>query len=154
MTDVTPLGPEGAALLAAIHGEAFDPAVSGAPWAENAFADLLALPGTLALVAGAEDGEPLGFVLLRTAADEAEILTLATRPQARRRGVGCLLLDAAGRAALDAGAATLFLEVAETNAPALALYAGFGFSAVGRRKRYYHLSGGPSDAVVMARPLP
>ncbi|QJE74379.1 GNAT family N-acetyltransferase [Aerophototrophica crusticola] len=153
MTEVTTLGPAGAELLAAIHAEAFDPAVSGDAWEAKAFTELLSLPGTAALLAG-RDGDPLGFVLLRTAADEAEILTLATRPAARRRGVARGLLSAAARTAQAAGAATLFLEVAATNAAALALYAGFGFSAVGRRRCYYRLSGGPVDAVVMARPLP
>ncbi len=84
---VETVGPASSALLAEIHADSFD-----APWAADEFEALLASPGTQALV-GLEHGEPLGFILIRTAADEAEIITLATRPQARRRGVAQRLVE-------------------------------------------------------------
>ena len=147
-------GPDGAALLAALHAEAFaDPAVSGPAWDAAAFAALLATPGTLALVA-MRGTDPLGLLLLRTVADEAEILTLGVSPGARRAGVAAALVAAALAQGTAAGAARLFLEVAETNGPARALYAGLGFSPVGRRPGYFQLGGRPVAALVLARPLP
>ena len=112
--------------LAALHAEAFS-----APWDARAFADLLAQPGVLLRI------EADGFILIRVVLDEAEILTLAVRPGARRQGLGRRLVERACVAAKDAGAAILFLEVAEDNAAARVLYARAGFVEIGRRKAYY-----------------
>ncbi|MDP3371055.1 MAG: ribosomal-protein-alanine acetyltransferase, partial [Brevundimonas sp.] len=49
------------------------------------------------------------------------------------------------------GATRLFLEVAEDNMAALALYAGAGFVEAGRRPGYYaRPHGRPRDALVLA----
>ena len=68
-----------------------------------------------------------GFVLARAAAGEAEILTIAVQPRHARRGLGWRLMRAALREAHSRGAAAMFLEVDETNAPATALYRRLGF---------------------------
>lgn len=143
-------GAEAAALLAALHEGGIGRA--GPAWTEAAFAALLALPGRRAVIAS-EAGMPLGFVLLGLAADEAEIITLAVLPAARRRGLGAALLTAAMREARVRGATRLFLEVAEDNAPARALYAGQGFAEVGRRRAYYARPGRAADALVLALSL-
>lgn len=150
MTTVVPLGVEGAGLLAALHAAGIGAA--GPAWDEAAFAGLLALPGRIALVASGASG-PAGFLLLGQAADEAEIITLAVLPTARRRGIGRALVSAAAAHAAAAGATRLFLEVADDNAPALALYARAGFVPVGRRRGYYARAGGAVDARVLALPL-
>jgi ribosomal-protein-alanine N-acetyltransferase len=93
----------------------------------------------------------IGFILARTLAGEAEILTLAVAPLARRRGLAKRLVEAAIVQSLAAGADSLFLEVAADNAPAIALYVGAGFETVGRRRGYYASPGGGAaqDALVM-----
>ncbi len=88
-------------------------------------------------------------MLARAAADEAEILTLAVRPEARGKGLGRALLQAAINQARTLGAATMFLEVGADNPHALALYAGLGFAKVGARKAYYD----GRDALVLRLPL-
>lgn len=130
--------------LAALHAQAFD-----APWTAEAFADLLNQAGVFV---EAEDG---GFILVRVVADEAEILTLAVRPQARRQGVATRLVEAAAARAAGRGANRLFLEVAETNEAARGLYGRCGFETVGRRRGYYSdTAGGPGiDALILARGL-
>ena len=129
--------------LAALHAEAFS-----APWDARAFADLLAQPGVLLRI------EADGFILIRVVLDEAEILTLAVRPGARRQGLGRRLVERACVAAKDAGAETLFLEVAEDNAAARVLYARAGFVEIGRRKAYYASPDGRRiDALVLHRDL-
>jgi ribosomal-protein-alanine N-acetyltransferase len=93
-------------------------------------------------------------VLVRLAADEAEILTLAVAPEARRRGRARALLKAAQAHAAAGGARRLVLEVAEDNAPARALYAAAGFGPVGRRRGYYdRAAGAAADALVLAKDL-
>ncbi|WP_207538922.1 GNAT family N-acetyltransferase [Sabulicella rubraurantiaca] len=134
-------GPEEAALLAALHHEAFPP---GEAWDEAAFAALLGSPGCFAL-----SGEG-GFVLARAAGGEAEIITIAVRPVMRRRGLGRILVEDAAAFAAALGAEEMFLEVEEDNAPALALYAALGFRRVGLRPGYY---GAGRDAAVLRLPL-
>jgi ribosomal-protein-alanine N-acetyltransferase len=135
-------GPGDAAALAAIHATAFPP---GEAWDAAAIAALLAMPGTAALRLGGE-----GMVLLRVAADEAEILTLAVRPTGQRQGAGRALLAGAMAAAAAAGALRMLLEVAEGNLAARGLYAGAGFRPVGRRRGY---CADGSDALVLAAGL-
>jgi ribosomal-protein-alanine N-acetyltransferase len=91
-----------------------------------------------------------GFVLVRAIAGEAEILTLAVLPEARRQGLGQGLMAAALARAAARGAAAMLLEVATDNAPAQALYASLGFAKVGRRRRYY---ADGRDALVLRREL-
>ncbi len=126
--------------LAALHAAAFDPS-----WPVAEIDELLASPGAFALIV-----EDAGFILCRAIAGEAEILTLAVTPAARRRGTGRALVEAAAGLAEGLEADALFLEVAHDNLAALALYESAGFSRVGLRKGYY-ASG--ADAVVMRRAL-
>lgn len=91
------------------------------------------------------------FLVLRTAADEAEILNLAVEPESRRRGLAGALLGAALEAAHAAGVKRLFLEVRESNAEGIAFYQRHGFDLDGRRPRYYHNP--PEDALVLSRGL-
>lgn len=136
-------GPEDGPVLAGIHAEAFH-----APWDAAAFESLLAQTGVFAIRA------PDGFILCRVVIDEAEILTLAVLPTARRSGLGARLTHAAAEFAAQAGAERLFLEVAEDNVAARALYDRTGFIQTGRRKKYYeNVDGSRSDALLLTREL-
>ena len=138
-------------LLAALHAAAFSEAQSEV-WSKADIADLLMSPGVLAHLARERD-DPIGFILARIAADEAEVLTLAVRPDFRRRGAGRALVAAAAEAAEIAGAKVLFLEVAEDNLTAVALYESCGFRPTGRRKDYYVRAGARIDALALRREL-
>lgn len=130
--------------LAAIHAEAFE-----TPWDAASLSALLASPGVF-VVAEAD-----GFILIRVVADEAEILTLAVRPPAWRGGLGARLVEAAVVRAAALGAERMFLEVAEDNAAARALYARAGFHEAGRRRGYYaRADGSREDALVLALNFP
>jgi ribosomal-protein-alanine N-acetyltransferase len=129
--------------LAVLHAEAFE-----ISWSPEAFARLLDQPGVSLTV------EPDGFILLQAAAGEAEILTLAVRPSARRQGLATRLVEAAAAQAAVGGTGCMFLEVAQDNGPARALYSRLGFAQVGRRPRYYARAGGLTvDALLLARNL-
>jgi ribosomal-protein-alanine N-acetyltransferase len=99
------------------------------------------------------DGMPVGLVLWRVAADEAEILTICTVPEHRRLGIGTHLLDAAIWALESLAVKHLFLEVAIDNDAAIALYRAFGFTDAGRRRGYYTRPDGRIDALVMSLSL-
>jgi len=123
--------PTHAAILEAVHTGATSPA-----WSRRAFATLLAQPGVAGWIALA-GGTPVGLLLARAAADEAEILTLAVLPENRRRGIARELLAALKGWAANQRIRRLFLEVGEDNTAARALYAAAGFETVGRRSDYY-----------------
>jgi ribosomal-protein-alanine N-acetyltransferase len=125
-----------APLMAEIHKRAFPPREV---WDEVALRQQLCLPGTFALVHSA------GFLLTRVVAGEAEILTFAVVPAAQRQGLGRALLTRALCDLAGLGAATIYLEVAEHNHPARALYASAGAATIGRRRAYYPDGG---DALV------
>lgn len=143
--------PSHAGVLAALHKEAFDEY-----WDEDAFASVLSQPGAFGFIVTQADGaEPLGFALLRAVVfagggGEAEVLTLATRPGARRQGVARRALTAALTKAHAVGVERIYLEVAADNIAAHALYESTGFHEVGRRKGYYaRTDAKPVDALVM-----
>lgn len=137
-----PVTSDEAAALAALHAAAFPPEEA---WGPDAIALMLGMPGAFGLCCPGQ-----GFVLARAAGGEAEILTLAVIPAARRRGVGAALLAAALAGAAARGAAAMFLEVAAGNDAARGLYAGLGFAEVGRRRGYYTDG---ADALVLRRDL-
>jgi ribosomal-protein-alanine N-acetyltransferase len=130
---IHPTGSASAALLAELHAKAFP---ANQAWDMATFSQILALPGHFALIL-TEGDVPMGFILGRTAPPEAEILTFAMTPEARGKGMGWALLQALMHKAPARGATEVFLEVAESNAAARALYAKAGAQEVGRRRRYY-----------------
>lgn len=143
-------GSEAAGVLAALHAEAFA-GQSEELWTEKSLRELLAMPGALALLA-LQGGQPAGFILLRQAADEAEIITLAVQPQLRRLGVARRLLTVGLAKITGRGAQQCFLEVADNNVAARGLYASAGFVEVGRRPDYYRdAAGSPRDAILMRK---
>ncbi len=132
--------------LTALHARAF---TTPRPWTRSEFDGFLADPLVFLLIEG-----DAGFLLGRAVAGEAELLTLAVAPEARGRGLGQRLVLRFLYQARLRGAGTAFLEVAEDNAPARAVYARAGFAETGRRRRYYRTPEGRSiDALVLARVL-
>ena len=124
--------------LAALHASCFTDAPP--PWSAPEFAGSLQGHGAFLLL------RPAAFLLGRVIAGEAELLTLAVVPDARRHGLGRDLTLQFAATSRARGADVAFLEVAEDNHPARALYIGLGWTEVGRRRRYY---GPQTDALVM-----
>lgn len=146
------LGENDADQLPTIHGEDF-----ARPWSDHEFETLIgqqAVFGFGAWRVGHRAEAPAGFVLARLAAGEAEILTIAVARTWRRHGLGRELMEAVLRHLHAERAEALFLEVEETNQPAIALYRRLGFFEVGRRPGYYGEPGmEKTSALVMRRDL-
>lgn len=87
-----------------------------------------------------------GFVYV--AADEADIANIATLKEFRGVGIGYLLMSKMIEIARDRGAERIFLEVRESNQPAISLYEKCRFAKVGKRRNYYRNP--KEDAVIMA----
>lgn len=132
--------------FATCHARAF--ADTCRAWSADEFAALLESAFVFA------SGDARAFVLGRVIADEAEVLTLATDPDHRRKGLARACLTAFDASARARGATTAFLEVAEDNAPALALYRAAGYRETARRAGYYARSQGPKvDALILSKTL-
>lgn len=100
----------------------------------------------------AEAAPIVGFAGMWTLYDEAHVTTIGIDPDHRGRGLGEWLLVTMFDEAIRRGANFLTLEVRVSNEPALALYAKYGMSVQGRRRRYY--SDNNEDAHIMwSRPL-
>ena len=141
-------GSTAANLLAEIHGESF-----AMQWDEKAFRELLNSPGTSAILISSQNN-PTGFALLRKAADEAEILTICTRPAVRQKGHAKSLVQHVEVLLKKDGVKSLFIEVATSNPAGLALYRSCGFTQAGVRKNYYeHGDGTREDALIMRKGL-
>lgn len=118
------------------------------PWSEAEFAALLGQLGTFAT------GDATVFAIGRVILDEAELLTIATHPDHRRRGLGRACLAAFESEAASRGARTAHLEVAAGNAPAVALYESAGYLRSGLRRGYYRgPDGRHDDALLLAKRL-
>jgi ribosomal-protein-alanine N-acetyltransferase len=118
-------------------------------WSREQLAHELAL--TCARVDVWRDGEDvLGFGVYWLVAGELQILAIATRASARRRGIAGALVDKALAAARAAGCTLATLEVRRGNTPAIALYERAGFRTVATRASYYRDG---EDALVMQRAL-
>jgi [ribosomal protein S18]-alanine N-acetyltransferase len=101
------------------------------PWSQGEFTQLLAEPSSVSVT------KSYGFAIARLVLDEAELLTIAVDPLQQRNGLGTELLSNLVQRVSKLGATSLFLEVAQNNQAALALYQRAGFAQVGMRKAYY-----------------
>ena len=116
--------------------EALETACFSVPWTNSMLAGQL--PDERHVFLAAEDaGLVLGYVGMMTVLDEGYISNVAVSPEARRRGIGGMLIEELLKRAKARDLSFVTLEVRESNHPAIALYSGFGFKRVGLRKNYY-----------------
>lgn len=144
MTVVTCHGLDGLAEAMPVMARAFEPQF-GEAWTTSQCTGVLAMPGAQLLIARAPD--PVGFALIRTVIDEAELMLLAVAPELREQGIGRALLQNSIDLVTASGVTSYFLEVRSDN-PAIILYQNLGFSQVGVRRDYYRgLDGHHRDAL-------
>lgn len=112
------------------------------PWSASDFADLK--KSGCDIIASKN-----GFAVWRVVADEAEIITIGVHPDARKAGIASAMLVIIEADAKKRGATKMFLEVAENNHPARALYEHNGYIQIGMRPKYYD----GVDAILMEKQL-
>lgn len=153
---VVALGADWLDAIEALSHRAFDPRY-GEAWSKAQCLSVLALPGyRIVGVIAEECNLPqmlLGFAIIRTIADESELLLLAVDPEKRRQGVASTLLMEWLNNCRSNAVARAFLEM-RTDNDARSLYHRHGFSVIGVRQRYYRGSDGRlRDAVTMENRL-
>lgn len=133
-----------AAVLAHIDAAARDKA-----WTSAQFASILAQNHYRIEIIDLSE-QSIAFAVWQICGDEAELHLLATLPERRRCGAARALLQHFLTDATLPRPLRVFLEVAESNAAARALYRHEGFVETGRRKGYYtHVNRPPEDAILM-----
>jgi ribosomal-protein-alanine N-acetyltransferase len=83
------------------------------------------------------DGKIIGYIITCIEGNAAHVISIATDPQYRRRGVGKSLLCTALSLLAKGEVQEVFLEVRVTNEAALSLYRAAGFEVVEVLKNYY-----------------
>jgi len=136
-----------AAALSALHGASFREG-----WTRDDFTTWLGRAEAICVVAE-EAGEPAAFGLALASGSDAELLTIATAPALRGKGLGRRIMQGLHAEARARGLERWVLEVARNNLPALGLYKSEGFMEIGVRKAYYPSETGRIDALVMSRPV-
>lgn len=120
------------------------------PWSKKMLAEELDNQCAAFLVAVEPETEKaVGYAGLLVVADEGYITNVAVDPSCRRQGVAAQLLQVFDNFAKGNHLAFLTLEVRPSNAAAIALYEGFGFREVGRRRNYYDLP--KEDALILSK---
>lgn len=97
-----------------------------------------------------EGGQVCGYASMMVLFERAEVANVAVDIPFRRRGFGKILMDAMHERAKVLGAEESLLEVRVSNAPAIALYEGYGYARFGIRERYYPDG---EDAILMRKEL-
>jgi len=117
------------------------------PWGLTQFVDELNNPYShmWGLI---EEEDLIGYICFWTVLDEVHIMSIAIRPDMRRKGMAKFLLKELIKSAEQNNISKIWLEVRPSNKVAISLYENLGFKKVGVRKGYY--SDTHEDAIVMA----
>ena len=118
-------------------------------WTKTMFKDSFASSYFFGLV-WEEEGEIVGYVCGDAIFEDAQLMSIATSPNHRKKGIARGLLAAFEKECVNRGATVCFLEVRVSNTPARTLYERVGYEQIGVRKRYYPDG---EDALVMQKTL-
>ncbi len=120
------------------------------PWSEKSFLDAMASENAIYLSAEV-NGEVVGYCGFFLAADSADLCNMLVAEEMRHRGIGERLLQEGFSFLKQKNIENVFLEVRESNAPAIGLYQKMGFEKNGFRRGYYDAP--KEDAVLMCSNL-
>lgn len=134
---------EDAAAIAEMEHQTFSDA-----WSEKAILDTLRNPKTICLVAE-KIGKIVGYCIVYTADDEADIARIAVLKESRRFGVASELIHALDVICWENQIQIIMLDVRVSNDGARAFYEKHGFTQDGIRENYY--KNPIEDAILMSR---
>lgn len=122
--------------------------VQSHPWKKSQFEE--SITSYLSTVIE-QDHQVVGFCILQSVLDEANLLLMAIHPSQQGKGLGYQLLDES-IALLKNNPVQIFLEVRESNKAAIALYEKANFHQIDLRKNYYpNQQGGREHAIIMVK---
>ncbi|WP_438727313.1 ribosomal protein S18-alanine N-acetyltransferase [Parasphingorhabdus sp. DH2-15] len=118
-----------------IMGLSFDKQY-GEAWNRAQLESMLTMPHTRLWTAYSHHDRLIGFSVVRTIAQEAEIMLIAIAPEFQRQSAGNEMLKTITAQSKNDGVTHIFLEVRANN-HALQFYKKIGFKQIGLRKDYY-----------------
>lgn len=119
-------------------------------WSRDMLLSSIRQPSTrIWTVEDIQSSKILAYAVLYLAGDEGDIANIAVLPPYRRTGIGSLLLDTMLQQAKSEGICSVYLEVRQSNTPAILLYLSKGFEEIGKRKNYYRNP--REDALLMVK---
>ncbi len=124
------------------------------PWSRKMFSAELVKRSSICLGAfeSGPDASLVGYLVVSRYVDAWHIMNVAVQEAQRRRGVARQLLDELFARTVDDVLRGYTLEVRVSNAGAICLYQGLGFTPRGRRGGYY--TDNREDALIMWRDPP
>lgn len=134
---------EDSAAIAEMEHQTFSDA-----WSEKAILDTLRNPKTICLVAE-KIGKIVGYCIVYTADDEADIARIAVLKESRRFGIASELIHALDVICWENQIQIIMLDVRVSNDGARAFYEKHGFTQDGIRENYY--KNPIEDAILMSR---
>ena len=118
------------------------------PWSRQQFQESLT---SYQCTVYEQANQVVGFCILQPVLDEANSLLMAIHPSQQGKGLGYELLDYSIQL-LKNNPIQIFLEVRESNIPAIRLYEKTDFHQIDLRKNYYpNLDGSKEHAVIMVK---
>ena len=124
-----------------------DSCFGASAWSEESVRSQLEKSDSHSIVA-VDDGMIVGYLAFEQIIDEGSVVELAVHPAYRRQGIARKM---AASAFNNNSLKEIFLEVRESNFPAIRLYESLGFTQIGVRKDYY--SNPKENAVLFRLPL-
>ncbi len=91
----------------------------------------------------------VGFLDYWLIPQEIHLISIATHPAWRKKGLATFLMEHLEKEANRQGVGRIFLDVRKSNIAAIHLYEKFGFKKIGVRRHYY--SENNEDALVMEK---
>jgi len=123
------------------------------PWSRAVMSRYLERNGVIWKLVDSTSAQLQAYAVVTQIAGEAELLTFAVEPELRGRGLGQILLQHMLDMVEQGGCDRMFLEVRESNEPAIAVYEKLGFCQVGVRPNYYPAKGGRENALLYCQEL-
>ena len=117
------------------------------PWTRGNFSDALGSNNICKVYTHSDT--VLGYAVLMTSVDDAELLDIGIAAEFQRKGLGCRLLIEMINIARSLNMRRMLLEVRPSNVAARGLYDAVGFREIGLRRGYYLADNGREDAIVM-----
>ncbi|WP_431786335.1 ribosomal protein S18-alanine N-acetyltransferase [Vibrio harveyi] len=120
------------------------------PWAESLVRDLSSRGACHHVML--EGTQVVGYFYGQNIVGEVTLLNIAVAPSHQGKGLGQKLLDSFIEYCEQAKAESAWLEVRESNHPAIHIYEQAGFNEVDRRYNYYpaKTGNGKEDAIIMS----
>ena len=128
--------------------ELIEQVIFSLPWSQKSFADACRNQDNVYLVCEA-DGVIAGYCGMWTVLGEGNITNMAVSPDYRRCGIAQRLKQSMDNYGDDMKVTSYFLEVRQSNLPAIALYEKMGYKNIGIRKKFYEKP--VEDAVIMSK---